>query len=352
MIELTGVGDGGRLSAVDLTVVDGTPTVLLGPAAAGKTALLRIIAGLDQASYGQLTVGGQVTVDANRPTIAMVQTEAVNYPAMSVHDNIAAPLLRRGLAKAEVEREVRAMARRLRIGRVLDRRPAQISHEQRQRVAIARALARTPDILLLDDPLMGLGPDHRDSLRSDLISILSERGGVTVFATRDPREAMSLPGQTAVLDGGAIVQTGRFKDIQRAPATLGVAAATGHPPWNVIAGRLDSGEITFDAGVRFAVPDHVADLAAGQYQFALRASHLSLAQPFGGDVALSVTVQLAEDDGVETTVHAHHGDCPLMALLNGVKAIDRGVQAEFCFDPDHLLAFDGAGVLVAAPEIL
>jgi len=344
MIDLIGVGNGETLSSIDLTIEDGVPTVLLGPTGAGKTALLRIMAGLDPLHQGQVNLGG------GAPTIALVQAEACNYPTLSVLENIAAPLEQLRLDTAEIERKVRAMARRMGLGPHLDSHPDQLNPEQQQRLAMARALVKEPDILLLDDPLASLNLDQHNQLRGDLVTILAERRGVTVYATSNPREAMMLAARTAVLDGGHIVQTAKFKTIHRAPATLSVGEFIGNPPINVFPGRIDMANVRFEFGVHFALPEHFSDLANGPYRFAVRANHLTLAGRLSGDATLPATIELAEDNGIDTTLHLRHGDTALVALLRNLGTVDNGAAVDVYMDPMRLLAFHMDGTLVAAPE--
>ncbi len=278
MIDLIGVGNGDTLSSIDLTIEDGVSTVLLGPTDTGKTALLRIMAGLDSLHQGQVNRGD------GAPTIALIQAEACNYPKLSVLDNIAAPLKQLRLDTAEIERKVRAMARRMGLGPHLDSHPGQLSAEQQQRLAMARALVKDPDILLLDDILAPLNPDQRNRQRDELFTILAERQGVTVYATSNPREAMMLASHTAVLDNGHIVQTAKFRAIHRAPATLSVGEFICNPPLNIFHGRIDKGDVRFETDVQFVLPEHLSDLTSGPYRFAVRANHLTLSGRLSGDV--------------------------------------------------------------------
>jgi glycerol transport system ATP-binding protein len=344
MIDLIGVGNGDTLSSIDLTIEDGVPTVLLGPTGTGKTALLRIMAGLDPLHQGQVNRGD------GAPTIALIQAEACNYPKLSVLDNIAAPLKQLRLDTAEIERKVRAMTRRMGLGPHLDSHPGQLSPEQQQRLAMARALVKDPDILLLDDILASLNPDQRNRQRDELFTILAERQGVTVYATSNPREAMMLAAHTAVLGNGHIVQTAKFRTIHRAPATLSVAEFIGNPPMNVFHGQIDGGGVRFESGVHFALPEHFPDLTTGPYRFAVRANHLTLSGRLSGDVTLPAIVDLAEDNGIDTTLHMRHGDTPIIALLQGIGIVENGAAVDVYMDPSRLLAFHTDGALTAAPE--
>ncbi|MFP6743004.1 MAG: ABC transporter ATP-binding protein [Alphaproteobacteria bacterium] len=341
MIDLIGVGNGDTLSSIDLSIEDGVPTVLLGPTGAGKTALLRI---LDPPHHGQVNRGDVA------PIIAFVQAEAFNYPNLSVLENIAAPLEQLRLDTAEIERKVRAMARRMALGQHLDSHPGQLNLEQQQRLAMARARVKDPDILLLDDILASLNPDQRNRLRKELVTIFAERRGATVYATSNPREAMVLAARTAVLDNGGIVQTAKFKAIHHAPATLNVGEFIGNPPKNVFHGRIDGSDVRFESGVHFALPEHFSDLTNGPYCFAVRANHLTLSGRLSGDVRLPATIEIAEDNGVDTTLHLRHGDTPLVALLRGIGTVESGAVVEVYLDPSRLIAFHADGALVAAPE--
>jgi ABC-type sugar transport system ATPase subunit len=344
MIDLIDVGNGDTLSSIDLTIKDGVPTVLFGPTGAGKTALLRIMAGLDPLRQGQMNRGD------GAPTIALIQADACNYPNLSVLENIAAPLERLALDTAESERKVRVMARRMGLGTHLDSHPDQLDPEQQRRLAMARALVKEPDILLLDDILAPLNTGQRNRLRGELITILAERQGATVYATSDPREAMVLAAHTAVLDNGRIVQTAKFKTIHHAPATLSVGEFVGNPPMNVFHGRIDEGDVRFESGVHFALPEYFSALTNGPYSFAVHANHLSLSGRLSGDVTLPATVDLAEDNGADTILHVRHGDTALVALLRGIDTVASGAAVDVYMDPSRLLAFHPDGALAAAPE--
>lgn len=344
MIDLIGVGNGDTLSSIDLTIEDGVPLVLLGPKGTGKTALLRIMAGLDPLHQGQVSRGD------GAPTIALIQAEACNYPKLTVLENIAAPLEQLRLDTAKIERKVRAMARRMGLGPHLDSHPGQLNPEQQQRLAMARALVKEPDILLLDDILASLNPDQRNRLRGELVTIFAERQGATVYATSNPREAMILATRTAVLDNGHIVQTAKFGAIHRAPATLSVGEFIGNPPMNVFHGQIDKGDVRFESGVHFALPEHFSDLANGPYRFAVRANHLTLSGRLSGDVTLPATIDLAEDNGVDTTLHMRHGDTPLITLQRGIGIVENGAAVNVYMDPNRLLVFHTDDALAAAPE--
>ncbi len=330
----------------------GSFTVLLGLTRAGKTSTMRLMAGLDRPTSGRVLMDGADVsrVPVRRRNVAMVYQEFINYPSLSVYDNIASPLKLAGIDRPEIDRRVRAEAERLHIEGLLDRLPGELSGGQQQRTAMARALVRDADLLLLDEPLINLDYKLREELRVELREIFRERNAVIVYATTEPVEALTLGGHTAVLHQGRLVQHGPTAEVYRRPATIDVSQVFSDPPMNLADGRLDADGLVLGEGVRLAPPAHLAGLARGDYRFGIRPPHLFVQQRGPNDVALPGEVEVAEISGSETYIHMRHGEGSWVVQEAGVHERSLGERITVYMDPAHLFAFDRDGRLAAAPE--
>ena len=335
------------LHPMSLAPAPGTITVLLGATQAGKTSLMRIMAGLDRPTEGTVHADGRdvTRVPVRRRNVAMVYQQFINYPSLTVYDNIASPLrLRRA---ARVDARVRAMADRLRIGHLLERHPAELSGGQQQRVALARALVKEAPLVLLDEPLVNLDYKLREALREDLAGLFGEGGSTVVYATTEPAEALLLGGRTAVLDAGELLQYGPTAEVFHLPSSLRVARAFSDPPMNLFPAQGDGQGFVLPGGLRVprALPPHgdPSRLTAG-----LRAGALHReARP--GSVLLEGEVKLAELSGSDTFVYAGTPAGDVVAQLTGVHRFGLHERIRLYFDPAHTYAFDARGELLAAP---
>ena len=345
------IGDEVHIHPTDLALEPGL-NVLLGPTTAGKTSLMRLMAGLDRPTTGRVFEdGADVTGKAVRTrSVAMVYQQFINYPSFTVYENIASPLRLAGFDAATIDDKVQATARTLRIDNLLDRLPAQLSGGQQQRCAIARALVKEADLLLLDEPLVNLDYKLREELRAELRAIFAQRDAVVVYATTEPLEALIMGGDVVVLDEGRVLQSGPTVEVYRRPASMRVAQVFSDPPMNLVPGRIDGGRIRMGRDVTFAADGHLADLAPGDYTFGVRASHLTLARKNGHEVAVPAEVELSEISGSETFIHAEHGDARLVVQEEGVHAHEMGSTIELFLDPARVFAFAAdTGGLAAAP---
>lgn len=324
----------------------GSVTVLLGATQAGKTSLMRVMAGLDTPSAGQVRVDG---VDVTgRPVrernVAMVYQQFINYPSLKVRDNIASPLKLRG--EKNVEQRVRELAAKLHIEMFLDRYPAELSGGQQQRVALARALAKGAPLMLLDEPLVNLDYKLREELRDELTALFAAGESTVIYATTEPAEALLLGGYTAVLDAGELLQYGPTAEVFHAPKSIRVARAFSDPPMNLLAATVVPTGVQLAHGPRLDLalpPTKSAELTVGMRASALRAS----AQD--GDVALVGSVELAEISGTDTFVHFETPLGELVAQLTGVHHFDLGQPCTFFFNPSQVYVFDAQGMLLLAP---
>ncbi len=229
-------GDVAAVNGVDLVTREGEFLVLLGPSGCGKTTLLRMIAGLETPSEGELVIGGEVVNDLppRARKIAMVFQSYALYPHMTVFKNIAFPLKAQGVERADIPQKVEWAASLFGIGHLLQRKPRQLSGGERQRVALARALVREPAVFLLDEPLSNLDAQLRASARDELQQFQRRIGTTTIYVTHDQVEAMGLGDRIAVMKAGTVRQIGTPQEIYDEPADAFVARFVGSPPMNLV----------------------------------------------------------------------------------------------------------------------
>jgi glycerol transport system ATP-binding protein len=341
------VGAQTHLYPMDLTFEAGSLTVLLGPVRAGKTTLMRVLAGLDRPTSGRVVEDGQdvTRMDVRRRSVAMVYQQFINYPNFTVYRNIASPLERAGgMDRKQIDTRVRDVAGRLGLSGLLDRLPAELSGGQQQRTALARSLVKNSKLLLLDEPLVNLDYKLREDLRAEMKALFKSGDRTVVYATTEPHEALLLGGRTCILREGRVVQVGDTLQVYRAPANLDAAHLISDPPMNLLPGTVTGSTLQIDHGPALPAPDH---LPAGRYTFGLHASEISLDH---GGAVIPVVLELAEINGSETLLHGACGALSLLLQLGGVHHLELGATLEFRFDPARLYAFDSRGQLVAAPD--
>ena len=264
---------------VSLTFEPGTLSVLLGPTLAGKTSLMRLLAGLDPPTTGRVVVNGKdVTgIDVRKRSVAMVYQQFVNYPSFTVFENIASPLRVQGRPNEEVERRVSEVASLLRLEPYLDRTPLALSGGQQQRTAIARALVKGADLVLLDEPLANLDYKLREELRAELPRIFEVSGAIFVYATTEPSEALLLGGRTICLSEGRALQVGSTPAVYRRPDSLRVAELFSDPPLNTVPIEKKDGAVVYGSGGTAPANGLYAGLADGPYSVGFRAHQLAVA---------------------------------------------------------------------------
>ena len=228
------------LHGVDLDVASGETLVLFGPSGAGKTVLLRTIAGLEPRAAGRVSIGGRdvSTLGPEKRGIGFAFQNFALYPHMPASVNIASPLQARGVSATETERRVQSVAALLKIGHVLKNLPRALSNGQKQRTALARALVADPDVLLLDDPLRNVDAKLRYEMRMELPRLLRDAGAATIYVSQDFREAMALADRVAVLVDGRIAQCDAPETIYDSPASMAIARLFGDPPMNLVPCRM------------------------------------------------------------------------------------------------------------------
>jgi glycerol transport system ATP-binding protein len=340
------VGPQSWLYTMDLAPRSGAVTVLLGATQAGKTSLMRIMAGLDAPSAGRVLVDGQsvVGVPVRERNVSMVYQQFINYPSLKVRDNIASPLKLRG--EKNIEQRVRELAEKLHIDMFLDRFPAELSGGQQQRVALARAMAKGAPLMLLDEPLVNLDYKLREELRDELTALFAAGDSTVIYATTEPGEALLLGGYTAVLDAGELLQYGPTSEVFHNPASIRVARAFSDPPMNLLtASPADTGIELQDGSL---LPLLLPANTSRHFTVGMRASALHVAK-HPGDVALSGKVELAEISGTDTFVHFETALGELVAQLTGVHHFSLGQPVSFYFHPAQVYVFDARGMLLWAP---
>ena len=293
----------GRVEAVrglTLEVADRELMVLVGPSGSGKTTALRMLAGLEAVDDGQVEIGGRV-VNAVAPRardVAMVFQDYALYPQMSVRDNMAFGLRRRGLERGEIDRRVTETCRTLELAELLDRRPRELSGGQQQRVALGRALVREPSVLLMDEPLSNLDAQLRVQARGEIRRLQREVGTTTIYVTHDQVEALTLGDRVAVMNDGRLEQVGTPEELYDEPANVFVGGFIGSPPMSFL--RWDGALL----GVR---PEHVRPWGDG------------LLGPIDGRVAYVEALGRETLVGVETDAGA-----TLVTVLEGRARLEVG----------------------------
>lgn len=319
------------LQSVDLTIADREFMVLLGASGCGKTTLLRIIAGLETPTTGEVWIGGR-RVDHLPPRdrgIAMVFQNYAVFPHLTVFENIAFGLRMKKLPQADVTRRVTRTAELMHIEQLLKRYSGQLSGGQRQRVAVARALAMEPDVILMDEPLSNLDALLRLEMRAELKGVLAASKTTTIYVTHDQVEAMSLADRISVMSGGRIVQAADPVQVYRNPAARFVGSFIGNPPMNFLpaspmgAGKWQVGGITFDGPF------------AGAAEFAIRPEDLHPAE-----TGLSAQVRVVEPLGPHTLLTCAVAGQPFRAIVESNMVPRPGDTLTLAPTPDRIRWFD------------
>jgi len=234
------------VDSIDLEVRDKEFMVFLGPSGCGKTTTMRMIAGLEEPTAGEIEIDGELVtdVDARDRDVAMVFQSYALYPNMSIYENIRFPLRMRGVPKADHDRLVRKAAEMVELGDYLDRKPRALSGGQRQRAALARAIVRQPQVFLMDEPLSNLDAKLRLTMRAQLKHIQRDLETTTIYVTHDQIEAMTLADRIAIMNKGKIQQLGTPDEVYNDPNHIFVASFIGSPPMNLIKGSLENGTFT------------------------------------------------------------------------------------------------------------
>lgn len=336
-----------HIHPTDVTLERGTMNVLLGPTLSGKTSLMRLMAGLDKPAAGRIfwndkDVTGMRVQDRQ---VAMVYQQFVNYPAMTVFDNIASPLRLMGVDAAQIDARVRETADMMKLTPMLQRKPLELSGGQQQRCALARALVKNAGLVLLDEPLANLDYKLREELRVEIPRIFEASGAIFVYATTEPEEALLLGGNTATLWEGRVTQFGPTPHVYRQPASATTARVFSDPPMNFVGMDKRGGRLSFDGG-QGADAGVLTALSDGRYQAGFRPNHLHLSQPSDDALRFDATLVVTELTGSETFVHLDHHGQRWVGLIHGIHDLPLGRTLPVWLDPRHVYVFAEDGRLV------
>ena len=349
------VGRETHIHETGLTLERGTMNVLLGPTLAGKTSLMRLMAGLDQPTTGRLLWDGHdvtgMRVQDRR--VAMVYQQFINYPSLTVFENIASPLRLMRKPRAEIDARVRETAELLKLTPQLGRKPLELSGGQQQRCALARALVKEAGLVLLDEPLANLDYKLREELRAEIPRIFAESGAIFVYATTEPEEALLLGGNTAALWQGRVTQFGPTPEVYRQPVDATTARVFSDPPMNFLRVSKAGRRLLFGEGQGVAAAGRLGELADGRYLAGFRPNHLELSRHTGDAMEFHCTLAVTEITGSETFVHLDHAGERWVGLVHGVHEFEPGTALPVWLDPAHVYVFGEDGRLVApAPYAL
>ena len=337
------------LDDVSFEAADGDFVTFLGPTGEGKTSLLRIIAGIERPDQGRIYFDGKdvTNVAVQKRNIAMVYQWFVNYPSMTVYENIASPLRAMGsrITKESLHQRVLDAAKLLKIDELMDHYPSEISGGQQQRLAIARALVKDADYIFFDEPLTNLDYKLQEELRVEIKRIFKQKNkGCVLFATPQPFEALTLSDFVGFLHQGKLLQYGPVDEVYHTPNAVQVGAYFSHPGMNIFECRLvkteNGAELKATEELRFNV-SHLQDkLHAQSYIVGIRAHFLSTGNGNGTTIPFKATVELDEVVGSNTELHLNHQGIALVALLDEIGKFEQGAEITAYLNPERLFIFD------------
>ena len=338
-----------HIRPTDLLLEKGTMNVLLGPTLSGKTSLMRLMAGLDVPNEGRVYWEGRdVTgMRVQDRKVAMVYQQFINYPSMTVYDNIASPLRLMGKTAAEIDAAVLKSAELMQLTPMLKRKPLELSGGQQQRCALARALVKDAGLVLLDEPLANLDYKLREELRVEIPKIFEEAGSIFVYATTEPEEALLLGGNTAAMWEGRVTQFDLTPKVYRQPIDATTARVFSDPPMNFLKISKTDEKIMFGDEQSVLALGPMAALPNGQYVAGFRPNHLEVSSHGDGVMQFDTQLIVTELTGSETFIHLdHHGE-KWVGLVHGVHDLQLGSALRVYLEPRHIYIFNEAGDLVA-----
>ena len=346
------VGREFHINDISLTFNAGSLNILLGPTLSGKTSLMRLMAGLDRPTSGTIHVDGRdVTgMAVQKRNVAMVYQQFMNYPNLTVYENIASPLRIAGTDRATIKQKVAEVAALLKLEKMLQRSPQELSGGQQQRTALARALVKGAELVLLDEPLANLDYKLREELREELPRIFSATGAIFVYATTEPSEALLLGGNTGALHQGQLTQFGPTIEVFSRPENLITARTLSDPPLNLLPVTKLNNTMLYKSHVEIPVLGPLPKLPDDDYTIAFRPHHLYLAKPCAEAIEVKAKVAVTEITGSESYVHVDVAGIRWVLLTPGIHHFDVHAAIDIYLDPRTFYVFDSSEQLVVTPE--
>ncbi|MBO8174098.1 MAG: ABC transporter ATP-binding protein [Thermococcus sp.] len=346
---------------MNLHIKDGEFMILLGPSGCGKTTTLRMIAGLEEPTKGQIYVGDKLVADPEKGVfvppkdrdIAMVFQSYALYPHMTVYDNIAFPLKLRKVPKQEIDKRVREVAEMLGLTELLKRKPRELSGGQRQRVALGRAIVRKPQVFLMDEPLSNLDAKLRVKMRAELKKLQRQLGVTTIYVTHDQVEAMTMGDRIAVINQGVLQQVGTPDEVYNKPANVFVGGFIGSPAMNF----LDASIVEDERGVWVDFGEFRLKLLEDQAEVLRELNYIGKEVIFGirpedlydamfaqvkipGENMVRAVVDIVENLGSERIVHLRVGNITFVGAFHAESMVKEGQEVDVVFDMKKVHIFD------------
>jgi len=343
------VGGQTHIHETSIELQPGGFNILLGTTLAGKTTLMQLMAGLVHPSSGEIWFDGRnvTRVPVQKRRVSMVFQQFINYPNLSVYENIASPLRVARVDEATVRERVGQIAELLQLTPFLERKPLELSGGQQQRTALARALIKDAELVLLDEPLANLDYKLREGLRDELPRLFADRACTVVYATSEPSEALLLGGHTATVHEGRITQYGPNGTVYRRPVDLTTARVFSDPPINTANVVKHGDRIELSELVSWTAEGSLRALPDGAYTIGLRPHHVLPAPGRGRGVEVDCRVLIAEISGSESVIHFDLGGLTWVSLSHGVLGFKVGATARFELDVARCLYFGSDGSRVA-----
>lgn len=343
------VGAETHIFNTSLVLQPGVFNILLGATNAGKSTLIKLMAGLEKPTTGEIWVDDRnVTgLSPQKRGISLVHQFFINYPHMTVFENIASPLRVAGVPKSEIAGRVEEAAGILQLGPMLHRRPDELSGGQQQRCALARAIVKESRAIFLDEPLANLDYKLREELREQLPDLLAGRGTVVVYATSEPTEALLLGGNTALVHEGRVAQFGATTETYHNPANLISARVFSDPPINLAPVRKQDDRIHLTDTVSWPVHGEVASLTDGEYTVGIRPHHVTPTPPPEPAIPLRGQVRITELSGSESVAHFDLGGRIWVSTSVGIHPFKIGQEHQFHMVPGQCFYFASDGALAA-----
>jgi len=331
------------VKGIDLEIEDHEFVVLVGPSGCGKSTTLRMIAGLEEITAGEIAIGGKVVNDIppRDRDIAMVFQNYALYPHMSVFENMAFGLTLRKFPKEEIKRRVDNAARILDITSLLERKPKALSGGQRQRVAMGRAIVRDPQVFLFDEPLSNLDAKLRVAMRTEIKELHQRLKTTSIYVTHDQIEAMTMADKIVVMRDGIVEQTGSPLELYDFPANQFVAGFIGSPAMNFIPGTVKGGQVAFEGGLVLPMPDNARGKAAEGQQvvYGSRPEHIDMAS---GNEGVPTEVVVVEPTGADTQVFTKIAGVEVTSIFRERHDFRPGATIRLKPDTSRAHLFDAA----------